>query len=182
MNQDSIGKLNLRTLVRNEEGFTLSPLQKIDGSPLCERCANFKWCGIRKSSEKTSIKKGVSLLIQSCQSFTPALFFMDEAGLDAEEFNTFRLGKAWTHRVLKGDKIALVHKPSMDIIRVAEVTAIHCGKKTSMIVQHSWMNHTYIDQKLTKRGASARMKSLLPSLNGPLIYKYAEHITVIYFK
>lgn len=174
---------NLRALKR-EGSFTLTPLQRVRGHSLCDKCyyggIGSPYCPVNEGMRKQY--DWAEYTVIKCKMFVPPLFFMDDVGLNTEGCNTFRLGSAWGNRVLPGDEIALIHRPTSELIRVATVKQVLVREKMSAIRNHSHKNHTFIDDGLSRGRAAKLMADLLPKLNGPLIFKHATHISVIYFE
>jgi hypothetical protein len=183
MSKSLVIEPNLRTLKRDEGGvFTLTALDRVKDVSLCDRCCKKGRCPILARREREGDEAFVKTMIVSCGWYVAPLFFHDKTGLNSESFNTFRLGGAWTHRVKEGDRVGLIYKPTMELISMPKVSGLFYGDKDLIISKHSHLNHTYIEQNLSIRTAAMRMRKLLPTLFGPLIYKQATKMTAIYFK
>jgi hypothetical protein len=173
---------NLRTLKRNEGDFTLTALDRVKDVSLCDRCCSNNQCPMLVRQNERNADALAKTMITSCSWYVPPLFFHDKEGLDSGGFNTLRLGGAWTNRIKVGDRVGLIYKPTMELISIPTVSGLYHGDKDKIIARHSWHNHTYINQSLSQRTAAMRMRKLLPTLFGPLIYKQATKMTAIYFE
>jgi hypothetical protein len=99
------------------------------------------------------------------------------SGLDGE-FNTFRLGIAWSKRLMPGDLVCLMNKKEFLLMGHAEVTAVHVGKLSDMSALHARRNHNQLG--LPPDGAGERLIANMIKRYGPHKCLYDSKVTVIY--
>lgn len=98
-------------------------------------------------------KKGVGLLVRTCNTFQPTLTFRltkKTASGFLEDFNTFRLGATWYNRVSPGTICGLYDTAKKAMFGKAIVTATHNGDMKDMCWEHAYRNHLFIgsDQEI----------------------------------
>lgn len=101
------------------------------------------------------------------------------SGLDGE-FNTFRLGIAWSKRLAPGEIVLLIDKKQFLVIGHAEVTAIQVGELSDMSALHARRNHNQIG--LDPDGAGERLIANMMRRYGPHKLSHTSRVTVIYLK
>ncbi len=100
-------------------------------------------------------------------------------GMDGE-FNTFRLGVAWSKRVESGNAVLLMDKKQYELMGCAEVTAVHVGKLSDMSALHARHNHNQLG--LDQDGAGERLIANMIRRYGPHKCSTGTNVTVIYMK
>ena len=148
---------NLRFLRFDEGSYRMK-------SGLCDSCGEAAGCPTR--AEKVEV----------CTGFQPVIAFKSLAGTETD-FNTFRLGGAWSNRVKPGQKIGILNA-KCEKVGDAVVKAVHVGPKESMIDTHARHNHL-IKARGSEQPAS-ELKRLLRNLYGTNFMAKAELMTVIY--
>lgn len=96
------------------------------------------------------------------------------------EFNTFRLGPAWSKRVESGEIVILMDKKQCSSMGYAEVTAIHVGKLLEMSTLHARRNHNQIG--LDTEGAGERLIANMMRRYGPAKCGHTKTVTVVYLR
>jgi len=117
---------------------------------------------------------------QLCGEFVPTIKFTSLKGIEGE-FNTFRIGDAWSRRVSEGMTVALMNSKKNVIMCFAEVTSVFVGDKFALADMFSQDNHSIkaldviddVPEKMLKR---------LKNASGTMIYNANERATVIYLK
>jgi hypothetical protein len=94
---------------------------------LCDGCCKAPVCSLPQT--------------KSCGEFIPPIGFTSPIGLTGE-FSTFRIGKAWSERLLPGDKVLLFESRSKNEIGLASVVKIEYGQWDDMIERFGWSNHS----------------------------------------
>lgn len=100
-------------------------------------------------------------------------------GIDGD-FNTIRIGLAWSKRLTVGDHVCLMDSKSKAVIGKAEVIEVETGQLGFMCMSHADKNHTELNQ--TDGRSSERVYALMRKLLGPHIVNYNKQSTVIYLK
>lgn len=146
---------------------------EVPGHPACET-----YTGLQKSA-----KNGVGLLVRSCKVYQPILTFRKPLkGLEGE-FNTFRLGPAWAHRVAPGVIVGLGNRDENDrIFGKAVVTKVHFGGYEEMCKKFAKDNHMLVESTMTRKAAAEAMTKIMRNAYGKIVVEQAEDISVIYFK
>lgn len=98
----------------------------------------------------------------------------------AGEFNTFRLGGAWSRRLQPGERVALLDKKEMRLIGFATVAGVHTGKLDAMSAQHGFRNHN--QKHLPTEGAGERVVQAMIKRYGPQKCRDTSLVTVIELK
>jgi hypothetical protein len=142
---------------------------------LCERCGDLGIC--KSSSQYGSAKFDIEIVVSECEVFRPIILFVKPEGIDGE-FNTMRLGKAWSKRLKPDSIVSLWDKKRR--IGNATVVSIHAGDKFEMIKDHGNKNHMIIDKKLSSEEAFEPMIKIVRSAYGNLIWKHNQDAAVIY--
>ena len=101
------------------------------------------------------------------------------SGIDGE-FNTFRLGGAWSKRVAPGDKIVLMDKKECALMGWALVTGVHVGKLNELSTLHGFHNHN--QKHLSPEGAGDRVVAAMQKRYGPHKCRDTSMVTVINMK
>lgn len=150
---------NLRFLKLRDDGYYMR-------NGLCGACGNHADCSIKSS--KTQV----------CTDYQPVIHFKSLAGTDSD-FNTFRLGSAWSRRLSPGQKIGLLDRAGLKQSE-AEVISTHCGPRQDMIDQHAHLNHLMLAKQ--PENPAAELARILRNLYGANFLAKAEAITVIYLR
>lgn len=100
-------------------------------------------------------------------------------GLEGE-FNTFRLGMAWSKRIVVGDTIWLMDKKQFLIFGSAIVTGIFVGKLRDMSDLYACRNHN--QKGLDPEGANNRLIANMIKRYGPNMCDENKKVTVIEMK
>lgn len=109
---------------------------------LCDQCGRDA-CSVRMIMKRIWHNRfGADLAVTRCASFVPVLEFRNGAGLDAPEFNTFRLGGAWAKRVVNGSIMRLNYPGGVRFARVKSVTT---GPFSVMSKEFGIDNHLAIE-------------------------------------
>ena len=121
--------------------------------------------------------------IKTCDAFMPVLAFKPpHVGMETE-FNTFRMGPAWTKRVAPGSLVGLLDTQTQSVFAQATVQRVIAGQREEMAHAHGYMNHLEISHGSSDRAESAeRTLKALRRLYGNLIYTNNPSVTVIYLK
>lgn len=106
-------------------------------------------------------------------------FYPPMSGID-REFNTFRLGLAWSKRVCAGETVLLMDKKQFGLIGIAEVVEVHTGKLREMSALHGSRNHN--QKHLPPDGAGERVVAAMVKRYGPNKCNYDSTVTVIYLR
>lgn len=133
-------------------------------SGLCEACGNCVDCPIKRDN------------VQACTEYQPVIAFKSFNGTEAD-FNTFRLGGAWSKRVKPGDTVGLINREG-EKVGEALVKAVHCDEKSKMLDQHAHHNHLILASK--HHNPPQELKRLIRNLYGPNFLEKASLMTVIY--
>lgn len=97
-------------------------------------------------------------------------------------FNTFRIGKAWSGRLIEGDVVALEDTVSEAVFGLARVVKVLLGPKADMEATHASANHNLVGERLTPNEAAQWLKKRLLKRYGPRIYNDATEHSVIYLE
>lgn len=138
---------------------------------LCNYCGALHECEVSREERR------------ECTEFLPLLAFRPPIrGFDGR-FNTFRLGQAWTKRVVDGSRVALMDTKSHEVFAVAAITDVHSGDKRTMAEQHGANNHNV---RVTGVPASEKvgdyMLRRLRNSFGKMIYENQSDATVLYMR
>lgn len=101
------------------------------------------------------------------------------SGIDGE-FNTFRLGVAWSKRVAPGDTVLLIDRKQFSVIGKAQVTDVKVGSLRDMSALHARHNHN--QKGLDPQGADERLMSNMIKRYGPHKCLHTTKVTVIGMK
>jgi len=96
------------------------------------------------------------------------------------EFNTFRLGSAYTKRLKEGDQVFLMNEKEKAVFGRAVVVSIENAPLNELCVMHGSKNHTQIGQEAIT--APERLFHLLTRIYGPHIAKPDKKATAIYLR
>jgi hypothetical protein len=118
---------------------------------------------------------------KSCDRFVPGLRF--GVGIDGltGEFNTMRVGSAWLHRLIAGQRVGLLGKAG-NCLGYALVTHVEAGPKQDMLTRYAAENHVFKGRYYAKIPMAERAASLnrtLRNMYGSMIYTNATVLTVI---
>lgn len=95
-------------------------------------------------------------------------------------FNTFRLGRAWSKKLNKGDVALLIKKPELFVLAEARVTKVLVGRLREMATLYAHENH---NQRLGDReGAAERLIESMKRRYGPHMVDDNRFVTVIYLR
>lgn len=170
--------LNIRRLKRNDKGFTLLTDKAIEilKQSLCDSCGRRVDCSVRRHVDSW---KTQNIKVLECPEFQAPLKFQDKRGTQGLDWNTIRIGPAWSNRLKPGDTVALVDK--FDIkYGSALVTRVYVGDREAMLRFHSRFNHTMMEDKASD--PVEKLTKVLISSYGPGIYATCREISVIYLK
>ena len=92
-------------------------------------------------------------------------------------FNTFRLSKAWSKRVVVGQSVLLVDEKAYQAFGVAVVTAIDVGTLAAMCHMRGWENHSQIGK--TREAGEEGAWEVIQKLYGPHIALPDKPVTVL---
>lgn len=135
------------------------------GKVICDICSLQYECSIKPQN--------------TCQYFVPALGFYDRTGM-LKVFNTMRVGKAWTERLVPGQTIGLWCPIEKDVFGYAEVLSFTSGPISRMIVEHAEHNHLMLDANYVK--AQRQLLVWLKQQYGPRIIHEKTQLTAIYLR
>lgn len=93
------------------------------------------------------------------------------------EFNTFRLGPAWSKRLTSGEEVLLLDKKQCAVMGKAVITAIYVGTLRDMSALHARRNHN--QQGLDPEGACERLMTNMIKRYGPHKLRETTRVTVI---
>lgn len=109
-------------------------------------------------------------------------FYPPIVGLE-NEFNTVRLGIAWSKRLNIGDEVYLSDNKERKVIGKAVVTDIQKGKLQEICETHAENNHINIScLELEGFNASLRLMNVIQKFYGPHIALPTKMATVIYLR
>ena len=118
----------------------------------------------------------------SCSDFTPALSFKTPLiGFNNELFNTFRIGKSWSKRLVRGAMVAITDCKTGDVIHYAIATGIYVGEKEEMLEKHGRFNHSILALNISDNIAFV-LSERLKRTYGKMIYNSTGYLTAIYLK
>jgi hypothetical protein len=125
----------------------------------------------------------VALLVKSCQVYQPILTFRPPLlGLEGN-FNTFRIGAAWAHRVAPGVIVGLGDRANGDrIFGKAIVRKVFYGDYETMCRKYAKDNHMLVESKMTRKAAAEKMAKIMRNAYGKIVVENAEDISVIYME
>jgi len=107
----------------------------------------------------------------------PAFGFMNEVGLDRIS-NTMRVGKAWSERLVTGDRVGLYNVKRKEMFGSATILSVFTGPIVPMLIKHAHANHTMLD---TPRAEAAEMLLRWMRQNyGPRLINKQTHLTAVY--
>lgn len=182
---------NMRRLKRvpGDDGlkFTLeTATEQEKDNLLCNFCGWRDAHGkLPKCSKHTALaryaKKGVGLLVRTCDTYQPILTFRltkkMEAGFN-DQFNTFRLGATWYNRVSPETICALYDTGKKKIFGKAVVTATYNGDLEEMCHDHAWKNHLFLG--VDQEDAAGKMEDAMRKAYGHILeYRKNSICTVI---
>lgn len=153
---------------------------------LCNFCAWRDAQGeLGKCSKYTALarwkKKGVGLLIRTCDTYQPILTFRLTKKMEdgfKEGFNTFRLGATWYNRVSPGIICGLYDAGKKKMFGKAVVTATFNGDMEEMCHDHAYRNHLFIG--VDQETAATKMKDAMLNAYGHIMeYRKNSICTVI---
>lgn len=100
-------------------------------------------------------------------------------GLDGQ-FNTFRLGVAWTRRVQENDTLLLINRARSLVIGRARIHSIDSGKLSDMASKHAMFNHNHKGYSQTV--AAERLVTSMIKRYGPQKCNEDSKVTVLYME
>lgn len=174
--------LNLRSLKRVDEGYTLIPTSKDHvNRNLCAHCAT-KGCMVKSYHATWAATADAAIVTETtlCSMYTPPIGFNDRSGL-VDGCNTIRLGKAWSERVREGDTVAFLDTSTNQLFGKATVAESLHGTPDKILYNHSMHNHLFTGSGVKKGRARTEMVKMLPKIYGNLYWEQARYISVIYF-
>jgi len=184
-------KTNMRRLKRvpgdNGLKFTLeTAAEQEKDNLLCNFCG---WRDAQdklpKCSKHTALdryaKKGVGLLVRTCDTYQPILTFRLTKKMEdgfKNQFNTFRLGATWYNRVSPEIICALYDAGKKKIFGKAVVTATYNGDMEEMCYDHAWQNHLFLG--MDQEDAARKMEDAMRKAYGQILdYRKNSICTVI---
>lgn len=168
-------KPNYRWIKREGKIFTTT-----DKRELCDDCVKQPGCPVQKSMAKIMRCDRAATKVVACEKFQFALTFRSKEGLDWPQFNTMRLGPAWSKRLREGD-IVLLTDTDGNPYGEARVSWVKFGSIEDMVMRYAADNHLYLNSELNGEKAGLDLLKKLPGLYGNLIYQNNRHngMTVI---
>jgi len=115
-------------------------------------------------------KKGVGILVRTCDTYQPILTFRLTKKMEdgfKDEFNTFRLGSTWYNRVSPGIICALYDAGKKKIFGKAVVTATYNGDMSEMCYDHAYKNHLFLG--VDQETASGKMEEAMRQAYGHIL-------------
>lgn len=165
---------NVRVVKKTKTGgYTTLTKAQSGIKELCEFCS-FESCKIRKQLKRVGGR--ISITLTECMDYQFPLVFRDISGTDGL-FNTFRLGSAWSKRLVTGNKVGLVDG-DLKVFGTASVTSVMLLDRKEALSRHSYRNHLMLDKNRFK--ASELLSKVLRNNYGKLVYNNCEVISVIY--
>lgn len=164
--------------------FTVEPLSsfKYPDNLLCNHCARDK-CKFKRYAERH--RDTLELRVTNCADFIPALGFSVLSGLHLSEWNTIRVGNAWSNRLQVGQQAAIFDTKNNQFVKFASVTGIHSGNILDMVDQHALHNHAVAAEitsgRTNEQDANVRMMRILKNAYGTNIASPDRDASVIYF-
>lgn len=155
-----------------QHSFNFRGIKIVDGSyqskkSLCDRCFH-PVCSDFAATD--------------CKDMTFALKFNRPLrGFDLPLFNTFRIGEAWSKRLMPGSIVALVDSETDKPFSYAKVISVHCGGKESMARLYGQFNHNIQALKIVDNIATV-MLNRLKNASGTLIYNNSDKATVVFLE
>lgn len=134
------------------------------GKNICDHCGARMICSLVDT-------------VTACETFLPALPFMDETGLHKVS-NTMRVGKAWTQRLTPGQKVALYNAKTRMIFGYSQVIYTVAGPIVPMLQQHAKANHIMLETPNNE--ASRKLGAWMRQNYGPRIIHEDATLTAIY--
>lgn len=98
----------------------------------------------------------------------------------AGEFNTFRLGVAWSKRLNPGEQVLLMDKKLYSVMGSAKVMGVTVGSLSEMGALYGSQNHN--QKHLPKEGAGERVATAMIKRYGPNRCCEDSKVTVIHLK
>jgi len=95
-------------------------------------------------------------------------------------FNTFRLGVAWTKRVKAGDRVLMVNTARSLVIARARITDVDSGSLRDMAIKHGSQNHNH--SEFSPDIAAQRITQSMIKRYGPHKCSEDSKVTVIYLE
>ena len=136
---------------------------------LCEHCGRLTVCTIAGKATR-------------CGGFIPTLPFRDMIGTKTG-FSTFRLGPAWSKRVVVGSIIGLYSLKTQRIEGFASVGVMHTGERDKLLRAHADTNHAMLFMAYGSRDEMVqRFEKLLRRTYGNMIYDHYDDATVLYLQ
>lgn len=168
---------NLRSLRRLDSGFTMFNRSNEKAKHLCSHCARQTTCEVLDELQTVEEQIACDVVMRTCSLYITPLVFRNAAGLNCEEFNTIRLGKAWEDRLKPGDSCGFL-TPQGSIIGVGTVKEVKTVSRRGLR-KYAPHNHMLIQEKLGPTQALKRLMSIMRESYGPLWLDRAEFFSVI---
>lgn len=146
---------------------------------LCDHCGSISQCEMEdKSRWRFSIVE-----YKECAKFQPVIIFRPPLiGLE-DQFNTFRMGRAWFNRVKAGTRVALLDASKREVFGRATVIAVYYGSKALMQELHGPRNHLMLNLKFDdKHQMVEHFSGLCRRAMGNIIYENSDTASVIYMR
>ena len=144
---------------------------------LCDYCGQIATCRLKHKKAINWEKKS----LKDCTEFQPVLTFRPPLkGFDGY-FNTFRLGPAWSKRLVGGVIVALFDTKNGHVFAKAKVIETFIGDKCDMALKHGKNNHLMVDHQC-EDSVQDKMLKILRNAFGKLIYESHSQATVIYLE
>lgn len=154
--------------------------QRNDDLELCHICGKQPKCSLHREIEALRKRNEAKIEVRRCGYYRPILAFRDRTGLDARNFNTFRLGEAWYNRVREGTICAFGDAKTGEIFGAGRVVRLYKGPFKEMAKWHADMNHML----LHKMGVDAAEEifRIMRNAHGTMFVTWERTVTVIYME
>lgn len=136
---------------------------------MCLHCSSNASCNVANT-----LKSGDQ--IKMCSHYQYPIAFRSLKGTEGL-FNTMRMGKAWSGRLLGGETIGLLNKDGELEARAKVRTVLLLPRKEALDL-HARFNHMMINEDPID--ASQRLAKVLRNVYGKIVWERETHITVIY--
>ncbi|MDX5412857.1 MAG: hypothetical protein LPK02_07395 [Rhodobacterales bacterium] len=179
---------SIRRLEDVEPGdhFTIDPASSIQtpGRSICNHCGRQK-CKLRAYLSRVPVEMAVAR-VQSCAWFIPVLGFSVLDGLDLVEWNTVRIGAAWSNRLQVGKRVYIANTVAKKIVGSAVVTYSDTARLDQILAMHAVQNHAIQAEiatgKTRPEDAATRLLRILKNAYGTSIAAESRPASVIYLR
>lgn len=109
-------------------------------------------------------------------------FIPPMVGLEGE-FNTIRLGMAWSKRLTVGETVYIMDNKLRKVIGTAIVEGIHVDTLENICQHHSHQNHCLLSaSNLEREDLPSKMLQIITRIYGPHIAVPSKKATAIYLR